>query len=502
MDLPTLQKTCHQVCELITQVAEGIAKENLVDLTHEISRLQQAGQELTKFLDITVDHNNDGVMKTFRHDLRNIFSAITGYGEIIKEDSDDTSALSPPIKEMLNLTKSALRLIEAPKSENVIETAFSFDNSTNSKIEVNPVESGKLLVIDDNENNRDLLSHHLKNLGHQVTAVDSAKNASLAMQDTEFDLILLDLIMPDIDGYQFLKQLKASDQWRAIPIIMVSGIDDTDGVIQCIKAGAEDYLTKPFNAVLLEARLSSCLEKKRWHDRELSILNELEKRNHFIRQTFGRYLTDEIVSNLLENPDGLNLGGGYKKVTIIMTDIRSFTTHCEQLTPDRVVKLLNNYLGVMTQVIMDFKGTVDEFIGDAILALFGAPIEREDDTDRAIACAIAMQLAMDEVNDKNSRDGLPTISMGIGINTGEVIAGNIGSDQRLKYAVVGQHVNLAARVESHTSGGQILASQNTIDAATTPLIIGKSQTVNLKGFREAVSIHDILGIDGSFNLKL
>ena len=185
-----------------------------------------------------------------------------------------------------------------------------------------------------------------------------------------------------------------------------------------------------------------------------------------------------------------------------MTDIRNFTSHCEQMQPDLVVRMLNNYLGVMTEVIMEYLGTVDEFIGDAILILFGAPIERDDDTDRAIACAIAMQLAMKDVNDKNQRDGLPNISMGIGINTGEVIAGNIGSDQRLKYAVVGQHVNLAARVESHTQGGQILASQNTIEAATTPLDIGEVSTVELKGFRDKMQIHDVLGIQGEFNLSL
>ncbi len=503
MDLLEIQNKSQAICELATRIITLVRVENIIELSEESHRLQKSAVELVNLSHSTgkLQTPTAADLRTLRHDLRNLLGAITGYNEMIAEDCDDNQLIQQYCQQLMAMTKSTLEVVE--KSAVQQASIGLVESRTNeSPLFTTPIAAGNLLVIDDNENNRDILNHYLVKLGHQVKSVASAKEALLALQQANFDLILLDLIMPEIDGFQLLKQLKAENAWRAIPVIMVSGIDDTEGVIQCIKAGAEDYLTKPFNPVLLEARLSACLERKRWHDREISYLDELEKRNRFIRQAFGQYLTDEIVNSLLENPDGLDLGGAYRKVTIIMTDIRNFTALCEQMSPDRVVKMLNNYLGVMTKIIMEYRGTVDEFIGDAILALFGAPIQRDDDTDRAIACAVKMQLAMHEVNQLNQTDGLPEITMGIGINTGEVIAGNIGSDKRLKYAVVGRHVNLTARIENLTAGGQILASHYTVDAATTPLVIGQTDSVQLKGISEKVQIHEIKGIGGVYNLHL
>ncbi len=500
--LHEIQRQSQKICKLITQLVSAIHGCSSIDFADNVSRLSQSAIELTDFtkqLNQMQAHSEEQ-LRDVRHDFRNLLNAVTGYCEMVDEDCEGHPAIQPHTTALLEATSKAQHLFQTT-TQTPQHYSATFFNDDKPFAEI-PTEPGHLLVIDDKQSNRDILSHYLQKLGHSVSAVSSAKQALEALNQQSFDLILLDLIMPETDGFQLLKQLKADEDKRAIPVIMVSGIDDTEGVIQCIKAGAEDYLTKPFNPILLEARLSACLERKRWHDREISILNELEKRNRFIRHTFGQYLTDEIVNNLLENPDGLDLGGAYRQVTILMTDIRNFTNLCEQMKPERVVKLLNNYLGVMTNVIMDYRGTVDEFIGDAILALFGAPVQREDDTDRAVACAIAMQLAMEEVNSKNRQDGLPEISMGIGINTGEVIAGNIGSDKRLKYAVVGRHVNLTARVESFTKGGQILASQYTIDAMTSPLTITHSESVQLKGIQDKVLIHNIQGISGNYNLAL
>lgn len=221
-----------------------------------------------------------------------------------------------------------------------------------------------------------------------------------------------------------------------------------------------------------------------------------------IRQTFSRYLTDEVVANLLESPEGLKLGGERRKITILMSDLRGFSAVSERLPPETVVSMLNIYLGAMADEIVKYQGTIDEFIGDAILVLFGAPTRREDDAQRAVACALAMQLAMDEVNQKNERLGLPKIEMGIGLNTGEVVVGNIGSDKRAKYGVVGSHVNLTARIESYTVGGQLMISEATLkDAGDIVQIEGEMQ-VQPKGFNEPISIYDIGGIGGKYNLYL
>ena len=235
---------------------------------------------------------------------------------------------------------------------------------------------------------------------------------------------------------------------------------------------------------------------------ELHLLAQtLEARNQFIRQTFGRYLSGEIVDEILESPEGLALEGETREVTILMNDLRGFTTHSEALEPAQVVRLLNHFLGTMTDIILRYQGTIDEFIGDAILVIFGAPIAREDDAARAVACATEMMRAMDDVNAWNREQGLPELEMGIGLNTGEVVVGNIGSSRRLKYGVVGSHVNLTGRIESYTVGGQILAADATVRAAGDVRIDG-SMEISPKGVREPLTVHDVGGIGGPFDLFL
>ncbi|MBD2458159.1 adenylate/guanylate cyclase domain-containing protein [Nostoc sp. FACHB-87] len=221
-----------------------------------------------------------------------------------------------------------------------------------------------------------------------------------------------------------------------------------------------------------------------------------------MRKTFGRYLTDEVVANLLENPTGLNIGGDRRKVTLLFSDLRGFSAMSEQLPPEQVVSVLNYYLEAMTDVINQYKGTINEFMGDGIFVMFGAPVNRPDDSQRAIACAIAMQLVMQQVNEHNKKMNLPILEMGIGINTGEVVAGNIGSQKRAKYTVVGSHVNLASRVETYTVGGQVLISENTLKDANIELHIGNQMQIQPKGIRESVTIYEVHGVGGQYNLFL
>ncbi|MDX2231221.1 MAG: adenylate/guanylate cyclase domain-containing protein [Leptolyngbyaceae cyanobacterium bins.349] len=221
-----------------------------------------------------------------------------------------------------------------------------------------------------------------------------------------------------------------------------------------------------------------------------------------MRRTFGRYLTNEVVANLLETPAGLKLGGERRKVTILVSDLRGFSAFSERLPPEQVVTLLNLYLGAMADVIDHYKGTINEFVGDGIFVLFGAPIARPDDAQRAIACAVAMQLAMQSVNEQNQQLDLPAIEMGIGINTGEVVVGNVGSQKRAKYTVIGSHVNLAARIESYTVGGQILISENVLQDADYDVQVDGQLQVEPKGIREPLTLYEVGGIGGKHNLFL
>jgi adenylate cyclase len=225
----------------------------------------------------------------------------------------------------------------------------------------------------------------------------------------------------------------------------------------------------------------------------VNLNQQLERRNQFIRETFGRYTSDDIVGVLLDLPEGLKLGGEKRQVTLLMSDLRGFTALAERLEATTVVALLNHYLSAMVEVIHRTGGTIDEIIGDAIFVLFGAPMVMPDAARRAVRCALEMQKAMPGVNEHNVHMGWPEIEMGIGIHSGEVVVGNIGSTKRSKYGVVGRTVNLTARIESFTVGGQVLVSPTLINAAGGGLILGNEIKVHAKGMREALNCRELLG---------
>jgi adenylate cyclase len=228
-------------------------------------------------------------------------------------------------------------------------------------------------------------------------------------------------------------------------------------------------------------------------DQLVDLNKELERRNKFIRETFGRYTSDDIVEVLLDMPEGLKLGGEKRQVTLMMSDLRGFTALAERLEPTVVMALLNHYLSAMIEIIHKHGGTIDDIIGDAILVIFGAPLAMPDAAHRAVLGALEMQKAMQSVNEHNFRMGWPEIEMGIALHTGEAVIGNIGSMKRSKYGVVGQLVNLTARIESFTVGGQVLVSPTLMEAAGQGLILGDEVEVHGKGMRKALRCSDLLG---------
>ena len=229
---------------------------------------------------------------------------------------------------------------------------------------------------------------------------------------------------------------------------------------------------------------------------------ELAARSQFIRDTFGRYISDEVVAQLLDAPEGLELGGEKRTVTILMSDLRGFTAVVERLDPQEVMRFLNHYLEAMVHIILSYQGTIIEMLGDGLLVLFGAPMRRDDDPERAVACAVAMQLQMADINALLRQEGLPDIEMGIGMHTGDVVVGHIGSAQRTKYGVVGSAVNLTGRIESYTTGSQILLSPTTYAATAAVLTITQTLTVAPKGVPAPITLYDVGGIGGAHQLFL
>jgi class 3 adenylate cyclase len=284
--------------------------------------------------------------------------------------------------------------------------------------------------------------------------------------------------MPELNGYQVLQMLKADKQLRDIPVIMISALDEIDSVVRCIEMGAEDYLPKPFNPVLLNARIESSLEKKRLRDQQ--------------RELFGKFATPEVVDELMAT--GFTLGGKMVEATAMFSDIRSFTTIAEAQTPAETISLLNSYFGYVMEAIASEGGIVNQMVGDGLMAIFGAPLPRADHRARAVRAALKMMQRIAEFNRAQAQENKRTIEIGIGIASGSVIAGFTGTELRATYTCVGDTVNLAARLEAHTKVVKqpILIDENTRRGLGDTFQVQEQGSVQLKGKTQAVQIFSVL----------
>jgi adenylate cyclase len=330
-------------------------------------------------------------------------------------------------------------------------------------------------------------------------------------------VILLDLVMPTVDGLTVLQFLRAHPTTQNIPVVVLSSKEEPTTKVAAFAAGASDYIVKLPDERELLARVrhhsagyvsrierdAAQAELRASHEALRRLNQDLQLRNRFIQETFGRYLDDDVVDELLHDPQGLEMGGEKRVVTILMADLRGFTSMSERLEADQVVQLLNLFLGAMADVITRHRGMIDNFLGDSILAVFGVPRAGDDDAARAVACALELQRAMPGLNETLQREGLPAVEMGIAVHTGMVVLGNIGSDRRAKYGVVGSHVNLVARIEGTSVGGQVLVSEATLrECGSSRLIVREELSIRAKGFRDPIVVHDVVGVQGADEIRL
>jgi adenylate cyclase len=513
---------------------EDAAERGEVDSIPDLQRIHTASYQLlarvNDILDptrletgqLTLDLETSGA--NLHHQLRTPLTAMIGYSEMLLQDAADRGQenLIPDLEKIHLTAQRLLALINdlvnissrtKPNEQGLYPQ--SFDTSAMSQegasarrclleaeTDTAQTDHGFLLVVDDEETNRDMLSRRLERRGYSVAIAEDGRQALEMITTQTFDLVLLDIMMPGINGLDVLRSLRARYTAADLPVIMATAKDQSSDVVEALHLGANDYVTKPFDFPVVLARLQTQLSLKRAMDEIQRLAKQLELRNQFIRATFCRYLTDEVVASLLDSPEGLQLGGEQRQVTILMADLRGFTSLSGRLAPEQVVAILNRYLGTMAEVIMQYQGTIDEFMGDTIFVIFGAPIWRMDHAQQAVACAVAMQLAMHVVNQQNRRDGLPDVEMGIGVHTGAVVVGNIGSQKRTKYGVVGSHVNLTSRIESYTVGGQILISGATLREAGAIVRVNAQTQVEAKGIEKPLTLYEVQGISGEYNLFL
>ncbi|NJD58866.1 MAG: adenylate/guanylate cyclase domain-containing response regulator [Anaerolineales bacterium] len=339
------------------------------------------------------------------------------------------------------------------------------------------VTSGRLLVVDDNKVNRLLLGRGLEQQGHQVAFAENGRQALDLLHQSKFDLMLLDIQMPEMDGYQVLERLASDLELRDIPVIVTSALEELDSVVRCIEMGAEDYLIKPVNPVLLRARIGACLEKKHLRDQQ--------------RELIKRFATAEVAQDLEES--GFALGGRFIEATTMFSDIRGFTALAESQSPADTIELLNTYYTLMFEAISGQGGVVNQMVGDGLMAIFGAPMPLPNHAEQAVRAALEMIDMITLLNIDRDAASKPTIKIGIGIATGQVIAGYTGTQHRATYTCVGDTVNLAARLEAYTKVAQvpILIDEITRQSLHESIKVDDLGTVDIKGKNHAVRIYSI-----------
>ena len=339
-------------------------------------------------------------------------------------------------------------------------------------------DTGHLLVVDDNKVIRLLLARGLEQQGHTVAFAENGRQALQMLHAQPFDLVLLDVLMPEMDGYQVLEQLTSDPHLRNIPVIMTSALDELDSVVTCIEMGAEDYLSKPINPVLLRARIGASLEKKRLRDQQRALIS--------------KFATEEVAADL--EASGFALGGKYVEATTMFSDIRSFTTITESQSPADTIELLNTYYTLMFDAINGHGGTVNQMVGDGLMAVFGAPLPRADHCEQAVRAALEMLELIALFNQEQAAQDKVQIRIGVGVASGQVIAGYTGTQSRATYTCVGDTVNLAARLEAHTKviGQPILIDENTQLGLHGDIRTEDQGPMQLKGKTQAVRIYAVL----------
>jgi adenylate cyclase len=485
----------------IIQEARGSQSENVLA---DLNRMHSASAQLSAFIKTLVqdslsDRRKDESFEAFhrrlRHDLRTPLNAIKGYSELLIEDLEedgehplrgDLEKLKVSADQLLGQIDAMTALARqgdaelanggsgAQRRDLVAEVLRTVQPLSVSAAAAEAAHPSRILVVDDNAANRDVLERRLLREGHQVTTARNGVTALELALAHEFDLILLDLIMPEMSGFEVLRRFKAAEHTDHIPVIVISALDELDSVVRCIEAGAEDYLTKPFNPTLLRARIGASLEKKWLRDREKKFIVDLEQEKKRSETLLLNILPQSIV-NRMRNGE-TTIADRIAEATILFCDVVGFTTLSQELTPDRTIDFLSKIFSAFDRLAAKYLVEKIKTIGDAYMVAAGIPEAQSDHADRVAALAPKM---LDAVATIAKATDLP-LQARIGIHTGPIIAGVIGT-HKFVYDVWGDTVNTASRMESHSLPGRIQLSAATRAALGNGFELERRGMIEVKG---------------------
>jgi adenylate cyclase len=458
--------------EMLLEDAQGVAPEAFVA---DLRKLHQSGREALTLVNDILDARKiearaelslEAVGAEIRHGLRTPLSAVIGYCELLLEDAKGAGqgaavpdlgkisaagkrflALIEDIVSMARVEPDAVELDLTPAPSMIRDAVRAIRPLAGDETATARMVTGTLLVVDDNETNRDLLSRTLERQGHRAVAVDGGRSALARLRAEPFDLVLLDIMMPDMSGFEVLERVKADADLRHIPVIMISALDELDSVVRCIELGAEDYLPKPFNPVLLKARIGACLEKKRFHDREVMYLRQIEAEKKRSDELLHVILPHEIVEEL--KATNAVKARRYTNVAVLFCDVVGFTSYSERAEPEDVMTLLQELVDAQEELALRYDLQKIKTIGDAFMAACGLLKPVPNPVLNAVQWGLDMVVLLQQLRSRwNVR---------VGIHAGPLVAGVVGHRQYL-FDVFGDTVNTASRIESNGVPGAVAVS--------------------------------------------
>jgi adenylate cyclase len=358
------------------------------------------------------------------------------------------------------------------------------------------------LVVDDSSVNRMLLSRHLTSIGIESREAIDGKGALEALRSSVDDVavVLLDVMMPEMDGYETLAAIKSDESLRHLPVIMISAVDELDSVARCLEMGAVDFLSKPFNPVILAARVRASLAEKRLHDVEVAhaeaqrmLLETIERQ----KSELARFLSPQVAA-LVSSAEGEQLLAGHRReATSVFCDLRGFTNFSDQAEPEEVLGVLREYHAAMGELIVQHGGTLEHFAGDGMMVFFNDPVLQADHVERSVRMAVAMRDRFAQLNSRWAKLGFD-LGLGIGVATGYATLGRIGFEGRYDYGMVGTAVIIASRLSSAAAPNQILLNPRAHAAVEELIDVEDVGALELKGFARPVPTVNVLGArDGS-----
>jgi adenylate cyclase len=475
--------------EMLIEDATGL---DLGEFLPDLQRIHTAGTALQDLLQNVLAHEGSVIDRAkLRHDLRTPMNAIKGYGEMLVEDATNAGheVLVSDLMRLLTAVQGVLARIDAlvdftgqPPDRGVAARPAD-DAGVAGTLRVikaaglDPARAawrGHILIVDDNAANRDLLSRRLVRAGHEVAEADGGASALAVLEHETFDLVLLDLIMPDITGFEVLNRLKSAPTTKDIPVIMISALDDLDSIVRCIEAGAVDYLSKPFDPTLLYARIGATLENKFLRDREKLMLEEIKREKERSENLLLSILPQAIVDRI--NAGATMIADDIGEVTIMFADIVNFTPLAGRVPARDLIVFLDTIFSTFDALADRYAAEKIKTIGDAYMVALGLLEARSDQAEVAALLGRAMLDAIERIADEPS---VP-IALRIGIHTGPAIAGVIGR-KKFSYDVWGNTVNIASRMESHGHAGKIHVSQALARRLNGRFLLEDRGEIDLKG---------------------